>query len=413
VGQRGLLLLDLDEFKLVNDGLGHAAGDQILVAVSKRLAGCVRSGDTVARLGGDEFVLLLEDPTSTSHAERTAQLLLAVLETPLRAGPLELPIRGSIGIALAQEDSTPESLIQDADIAMYAAKSSPSNSTMLFTEPMRHAATRRIEMRSELERAIGTDALRLLYQPIVDLQRNMPAGFEALLRWTHPERGAISPVEFIPLAEQSQLIGRIGRQVLFEATRQAALWNSDGRAISMSVNVSAIQFQEPGLVDEVREALSRSGLSPRNLTLELTETALMGDPQATETALIALRGMGVKLAIDDFGTGQCSLTYIKRFAPDSLKIDRAFVTEITDTGTQTLLAHGILRLADGLGIRCVAEGIETIEQATNLRAHGCAYGQGYLFSRPIDAIAAGSYLSAHRAAEVAMEFAGPTSSARR
>ncbi len=377
-----ILYLDLDDFKQVNDGLGHAAGDELLAAVGQRLTECVRPGDTVARLGGDEFAILLEQGNGIVDAITVANRIHEVLTLPLPAGELHLGVRVSIGIASADTASTSQDLLRNADIAMYQAKSSSSTGYTVFDPSMRTVAANRISLRSDLERAIDLDQLHVAYQPIFDLKTMRVSGAEALLRWEHPDRGSISPAEFIPIAEQSGHIKVIGRWVLDQACRDAAGWASRGHNLGVSVNASAIQLQDPTFANQVREALDSSMLMPTSLTVEVTETALMNDPEATSAILTRLRAVGVKVAIDDFGTGYCSLAYLKRFAVDSLKVDQTFVSEVR-ADSEDLLAHNILRLADSLAVYAVAEGIEYQAQLENLAANGCAFGQGFFLARPM------------------------------
>lgn len=380
-----VLFVDLDQFKQVNDGLGHAAGDELLVAVGQRIESCVRGRDTVARIGGDEFAVLLEGCVEPAEAMRTAERIHEVLNLPLRAGGLGLSIRASIGIAFSGPSSSASELVRDADIAMYRSKASASAKTSVFTASMREAATRHIALRAELEEAVEADQISVLYQPIVRLDLDQLVACEALVRWHHPERGVISPDEFVPLAEQNSLICDIGRLVLVEACRVASGWQEHGRPVGIAVNISAVHFQQSRLFEDVAHALATSALAPELLTLELTETALMLDPVATETAITRLRSLGITLAADDFGTGYCSLAYVRRFAPDKLKIDKTFVAEVTEHAPADLLVHNILKLAESIGIVCVGEGVETAYQAESLRQAGCTYGQGYYFARPLSA----------------------------
>lgn len=389
-----VLYLDLDDFKQVNDGLGHVAGDELLAAVGQRLKECVRPGDTVARLGGDEFAILLEHRNGIVDAVSVANRIEEVLTLPLPAGKLHFGVRASIGIAVAHTATTPQDLLRNADIAMYQAKSSSGTAYAVFDPGMRTTAANRISLRSDLERAIDLDQLHLVYQPIFDLSTMHISGAEALLRWEHPSRGPISPGEFIPIAEQSKYIKVIGEWVLDRACRDAAGWADRGHSLGVSVNASAIQLQDPTFADLVRGTLGSSLLAPTSLTVEITETAMMNDPEATSTILAKLRSVGVKVAVDDFGTGYCSLAYLKRFAVDSLKIDQTFVSEIIGPESDDLLAHNILRLADSLAVPAVAEGIEHQAQLDNLALNGCAFGQGFFLARPMTGDDFDGFLSA-------------------
>ncbi|MGH8581589.1 MAG: putative bifunctional diguanylate cyclase/phosphodiesterase [Gammaproteobacteria bacterium] len=378
-----VLFLDLDDFKHVNDGLGHAAGDELLAAVGQRLQQCVRAGDTVARLGGDEFAILLENRSGLPDAIHATERILEVFSLPIHAGSLDLSVRASIGVAVAPPDVSADQLVQNADIAMYAAKASSQSAYQLFDPSMRTAAVDRIALRADLERALDLQQLHVAYQPIVDLQTGLIKSAEALLRWRHPTRGAVSPAEFIPIAEQTRFILEIGSWVLERACHDTARLQRSGHTVGISINVSAIQLHDSRLVEQVRKTLASAALDPALVTLEITETAMMTDPDATAGVLERLRALGVRLAIDDFGTGYCSLAYLKRFAVDSLKIDRAFVSELQEE-SERLLAHNILGLADNLRLSAVAEGIETPGQLANLRRHGCDYGQGFHLARPIE-----------------------------
>ena len=382
-GHLALFFLDLDDFKHVNDGLGHPAGDELLVAVGQRLRECVRSGDTVGRFGGDEFVCLLEHRANLAEVVAVATRIREALALPTRVGTLDLSVRASIGISLAEPGSSAHDMIRDADIAMYEAKSTPTTGYVIFDRAMGAAATDRIELRADLERALERDQFHLVYQPICELASGRIASCEALLRWNHPERGLVSPADFIPLAEQSGQVVALGRWVLERACTEAAAWVAEGHDCPVGVNVSGIQFQDPRFLEQVANALESAHLRPDMLTIEITETAMMSDPDTTADILVAIRKLGVHVAIDDFGTGYCSLAYLNRFAIDSLKIDRAFVIEIEADSTN-LLAHAILRLADSLGVSAIAEGIEREAQRANLAAHRCTYGQGFLLSRPLE-----------------------------
>jgi diguanylate cyclase (GGDEF)-like protein len=383
-----VLCLDLDGFKDVNDSLGHLAGDELLRVVAARLQGVVRSADTVARLGGDEFAVLV-DGTSGGLAEASAlaERVLAVLGEPIDLGGQRVGISASVGIVAAEPESTPLSLLRDGDIAMYRAKTSGRGRWVVFAPDMRAAALERIELERELGGALAAGQLRLVYQPVVDLADDSVVGFEALLRWDHPELGVVGPDRFIPIAEESGLIVPIGSWVLTEATRTVARWQQAHPrrpALSMAVNVSARQLASDSLVEHVREALADSGIAPSSLVLEVTETALVTDPRAVAEQLARLRALGVRLALDDFGTGYSSLTYLRQFAVDILKIDRSFVGTMTEVGDDAAILHGLLELGRRLQLEVVAEGVELDVQRDLLRAEHCGLAQGYLFARPLD-----------------------------
>ena len=383
-----VLFLDLDDFKEINDSLGHTVGDEVLVAVAQRLDGAVRGVDTAARFGGDEFAVLLEDVGSQAAAD-AAQRVLNLLAAPARLGGREITLRTSLGVSVtvAGDTRTAEELIRDADAAMYTAKREGKGGYRLF-EPAMHAdVLHRLELRSDLERAIEAGELELHYQPVVRLGDGSVSGFEALLRWHHPERGMVSPVEFIPIAEETGLIVPIGRWVLHEATQHACrLEEATGGPLRMNVNLSAKQLQHGGIVADVKSALAASGFAPERLVLELTESVLLEDGDLAILRLKALKGLGLRLALDDFGTGFSSLSYLSRLPVDVLKLDRSFLRD----GAPALTA-GIVGLGAALQLEVVAEGIETDDQWYALQALGCDYGQGFYFSRPLDAAASLAY----------------------
>ena len=362
--------IDLDDFKQVNDSLGHAAGDELLKICGERLRHALRAEDTVARLGGDEFAILAPGADEQILVER----LFDVLAAPLVLEGKRLHLRASIGIASTE---TGEELLRNADLAMYAAKATGSNRYAVFTADMHINAVARLDRREQLERAIENEELVLHYQPIVDLDLGRVAGFEALVRWQHPERGLLGPGEFIPLAEETGLIVPLGRWVLREACRQATQWAG---APYLSVNVAGAQLEQPGFLAEVESALSDGGLCPERLMLEVTESSLVDDLEAER--LQALRRLGVRLAIDDFGTGYSSLSYLRKFPMDVLKIDRSFTRDACE---DSALLNAIVAMGESLGLVLVPEGIEEPEQADALRALGCRLGQGFLFGRPVPA----------------------------
>ena len=395
----GVILLDLDRFKVINESVGHNVGDRLLVAVGQRLVACLRPGDTVARFGGDEFGILLEEVASADEAHRIADRIGAELRAPFSMGDREWFISASLGISLSRPGrATPEEMLREAEIAMVKAKADPSNRYALFEPSMSHQTIERIDLENDLRRGIERGELRLHYQPLVDLATDRIVGFEALVRWEHPVRGLIPPLSFIPLAEETGLILPVGRWVLERACRQARAWHDarpGGPPLFMSVNLSARQFAQPELVDEVREILAETGLDPAALEIEITESVLMDQTEAGIRTLRQLRDLGVRLVLDDFGTGYSSLSYLKHLPLDTIKIDRSFVAGL-DGETDRSIVDAVIALAHGLRIGVVAEGIETEAQFEVLRAMGCDVGQGYLFARPLPAAEAGRLLSGRR-----------------
>jgi diguanylate cyclase (GGDEF)-like protein len=380
-----VMFLDLDGFKAVNDTLGHAAGDQLLRAVSARLTGLLRAGDSVGRLGGDEFVVLAEGESLDAGAEVIAERIGEVLAAPFTLGEdrTSVEVRASIGIAIGARASA-EELLRDADIALYQAKDAGRGRYVTFVPEMHSVIEQRAELEHDLRDAIANEQLFLVYQPMFDLAQNTINGVEALLRWQHPTRGLIMPDEFIPLAETTGLITAIGRWVLDQACRQAADWRQHDASLGISVNVSPRQLDsDTDLVTHVEAALSDSGLPPGALTLEITETLLMRDAQANARQLDALKILGVRIAIDDFGTGYCSLPNLNQFAVDALKIDRSFITAIASNPESRALIHTLVELGKTLGLQTLGEGIEDTSQLHHLQREACDSGQGYLFARPL------------------------------
>ena len=403
-----VLLLDLDDFKTINDSLGHAAGDQLLVGVAARIHGCVRDGDTVARLGGDEFAILLEDLEDPIDAVRTTERLLAALQAPFRISGREVFSHASVGIAMGSPGRTgADDLLRDADMAMYLAKGKGKSRYELF-EPALHATLLgRLQLQAELHQALERGDFILHYQPIVALETGRTVGVEALLRWRHEERGTVPPLEFIALAEETGLIVPIGRWVLEEACAQARRWRDRFPAEPprmMSVNLSARQLQDPGFVDAVAAALATSGLDPDELVLEITENVLLEHTEATVDRLAALRRLGVRIAMDDFRTGYSSLAYLHRFPIDILKIDRSFVEALAGGREEGALVRAIMKLGETLRLETVAEGIESARQVTQLRSMGCRLGQGYLFDRPLDVAAMEARLAGETAGVSARDW---------
>jgi diguanylate cyclase (GGDEF)-like protein/PAS domain S-box-containing protein len=388
------LYLDLDGFKDVNDTYGHAAGDELLRLVAARLTGLIREGDTAARLGGDEFVVLLEGSALDAGPELVAERLIEVLRPPydmrVELGR-RLSVTPSVGIALGR-GGTADELLRDADVALYRAKEAGRNRYVVFESSMQTAAHDRLSLQMDLTEALENDQFFLLYQPTFDLQSKRVTGVEALIRWNHPTRGVVEPGEFIAIAEETDLIVPIGRWVLAEACRQAASWEADGHRLGMSVNVSGRQLDGDGLLADVRDALDQSGFDPMALTLEITETTLMRDADATATRLLALKELGVRIAIDDFGTGYSSLAYLRRFSIDALKIDRSFISGIASSEASGALMHTLVQLGKTLEIETLAEGIEEPAQLRALQREQCDQGQGFLFARPLSAEAIVEFL---------------------
>jgi diguanylate cyclase (GGDEF)-like protein/PAS domain S-box-containing protein len=387
-----LFLVDLDNFKLVNDGLGHRSGDELLVTLAGRLRDELRPSDTVARLGGDEFVVLVEDDVTEITAAGVAERIIEAIRREVRVGDEDLVVSASVGVAILKiqgpgrdDRSDAEELLRDADLAMYAAKGAGRNRYAIFDPAMHAELMDEVRQRAELERALVDGQFVVHYQPIVELAGGRLVGVEALVRWDHPDRGLIGPGGFIPLAESTGLIVALGRWVLREACSQLARWRAaypQAADVYMSVNLSARQFQAAGLVEDVAAAIADARVPAGNVTLELTESLLMRDTAATAEALGALKALGVRLAVDDFGTGYSALGYLKRFPVDILKIDKSFVDGVATNPEDAALAQTIVQLGHTLNLQTLAEGIESADQSSQLEALGCRYGQGYLFARP-------------------------------
>jgi diguanylate cyclase (GGDEF)-like protein/PAS domain S-box-containing protein len=381
----GVLFVDLDRFKAVNDTLGHTVGDQLLIEAAARIQAAVRETDTVARLGGDEFVVLCDDIDGVNHAIDLAQRIRARLENSFRFGDDEPRVSASIGIALcADGNETADGILANADIAMYRAKDNGRNCYELFDEAMQQWVTAQVALEADLRQAVIRHELRLVFQPFIEADNGLIRGFEALVRWERPGFGVVMPDSFIPLAEESGLIIDIGTWVLEQACRTAAQWARrwPDRALGVAVNVSSRQLLSGEIVDVVTGALARSGLKAERLTLELTESTLIDDAVTAESLLRELRALGVNLALDDFGTGYSSLTYLRAFPMNILKIDKSFVRAIGTEREDTAIVAAVLALARNLGLQVVAEGIERYEQLAVLHQLGCPFMQGYLFSPP-------------------------------
>jgi diguanylate cyclase (GGDEF)-like protein/PAS domain S-box-containing protein len=379
-----VLFLDLDNFKIINDSLGHQAGDSLLVEVAQRLRDCLRTSDTVARLGGDEFTLLLAEISHEAEAQIVAERIGRALRQPVRIGERDVFVSASIGVALSVPRRTHvDGLLRNADVAMYRSKAAGKARHSMFDAEMNRLAMDRLELETDLRQALANGEFKIYYQPIHTLADGRLTEVEALLRWDRPGHGLMSPAAFIPLAEETGLVVPIGRWVINEACRQARAWNTAYRSeLIMSVNLSARQFQDPALLSDIEAAIAETGLDPRNLRLEVTETVAMHDVEATVSKLQALKGLGIQLAIDDFGTGYSSLGYLKRFPVDSLKIDRSFIEGLGVDVQDTAIVQSVVALAKVLRLTVVGEGIENAAQAAHLEAIGCEHGQGYLFARP-------------------------------
>ena len=397
------LYIDIDSFKHINDTFGHAAGDHFLALVAARLRSVVRESDTAARLAGDEFLVLLEGSALDAGPELVAERVLDVLREPYDLNDQigrQLSVTASIGVAYGQRASA-EELLADADVALYAAKTAGKNRFALFESAMQTAAQDRLTLQLDLAEALDADQLFLVYQPILDLQSERAIGLEALLRWRHPTRGVIGPDVFIPIAEDTGLIVPIGRWVLEHACQRAAGWHSHGHKLELSVNVSARQLEHDELIDDVRAALRGAALEPSALTLEITETTLMRNPDATARRLAALKKLGVRVAIDDFGTGYSSLGYLRQFPVDALKIDRTFIQGIAGSKESAALIHTLVQLGKTLGLETVGEGIEEPAQLHHLQREHCDSGQGFLFARPLDPDAIDQFLAQEQQREAA------------
>ena len=380
-----VVFLDLDDFKAVNDSFGHAAGDELLVEVARRIQRTVREGDTVARMGGDEFAIVLEEARAEEASEIAGRLLEVLREPCIMAGQ-QVVVHATAGIAIySDQRESADELLRNADVAMYTGKTHGKGRLTVFRASLHDGAIERLQLKTDLHAALERGEFSIVYQPVVELASAEVRGVEALLRWTHPRLGDVSPTQFIPLAEETGLIVPLGQWVLREACRQAAEWRlmAAGVRLSMAVNLSARQVQHPDLVADVGSALRDTGLPPDQLTLEITESVLMQDVDSTTVTLRSLKALGVRLAIDDFGTGYSSLSYLRRFPVDILKIDRSFVATLDSSDTEAALVRSIVGLGKTLNLETIAEGIDHAGQLVKLRALGAIYGQGFLFAMPL------------------------------
>jgi diguanylate cyclase (GGDEF)-like protein/PAS domain S-box-containing protein len=385
-GDTAVLFIDLDNFKTINDSLGHAAGDHVLVETAHRLRSALRAEDTAARLGGDEFGVLIEDADVTASA-RVAERIRIALGVPFWLMGQEVYITASIGIATREPGDTATELLRNADVAMYTAKTKGKARFEVFEARMHDAVVARLGLEAELRRAIEHQEFVVYYQPIVKLETGEVIGAEALVRWQHPTRGLVPPLEFIPLAEETGLIVPLGAWILRQACRQLAEWQrlrGGGEPFVMNVNLSSRQLVREAIADEVAAAVDESGIRASWLVLEVTETVLMADPVVAAAALGHIRDLGVRVALDDFGSGYSSLSHLRRFPIDIVKIDKSFVDDVAGDGVESAIARSIINLGRAMQIETVAEGIEADEQAETLRSLGCEYGQGYFFARPLE-----------------------------
>src|ERR1039458_369737 len=388
------LFIDLDNFKSINDTLGHGTGDELLRAVAARRDGVIRGGDTLGRLGGDEFIVISEELSLEVGPELIAERLLDALSQPFKLGAKDenrVSVTASIGIAAADRISA-EELLRDADIAMYRAKWDGKHRYVVFEAGMQDAVQKRMELEMDLREALQKDEFFLAYQPTIDLNDMSPTGVEALIRWKHPTRGIVQPDDFIPLLEETGMIVEVGKWVLQEACSQGAAWRQAGYPIGMAVNVSGRQLDTDQLITDIEDALSHSGLDPAALTIEITETTLMRNVQETARRLTAIKALGVRIAIDDFGTGYSSLAHLQQFPVDALKIDRSFISQMQHNQEGETLIHTLVQLGKALSIETFAEGIEQQHELSLLQDEDCDNGQGFLFARPLDVAATEKFL---------------------
>ncbi|HEX4436974.1 MAG TPA: EAL domain-containing protein [Solirubrobacteraceae bacterium] len=395
------LHVNLDNFTAVNDSLGHGAGDELLRAIAARLDGLVRDSDALGRLGGDEFIVIAEEASAESGAELIAERLQEALKTPFTVAGNELTITASIGVATGLRPHA-EDLLGDAEIAAHRAKLEGKDSCVIFQSGMQDVVQRQVALEKDLRFAIDADEFFLVYQPTLDLRWMVPTGVEALIRWRSPSRGLVQPNDFIPVLEETGMIVTVGKWVLEQACRQGAAWREVGHPISVAVNVSARQLDSDEFIGVVESTLAATGLDPRALTLEITETALMRNADETARRLRAIKQLGVRIAIDDFGTGYSSLSHLQRFPVDALKIDRSFLSQLAENPEGETLIRTLVQLGKALSIETLAEGIERRGELALLQEENCDSGQGYLFARPLDVEDAAEFLRSWRAEDVGL-----------
>jgi len=394
----GIFFLDLDRFKDINDSLGHSLGDSLLKAVADRIRHCIREGDTLARFGGDEFTLLIPRIDHVEDAAKIAQKIIETLKIPFVIQDRELFVSTSIGVSIYPNDGAdPETLVRNADSAMYRAKDSGRDNYQLYAPAMNARALERLALENMLRKALQGKELALHYQPVMDARTQNVIGFEALLRWNHPELGLLTPGHFISVAEHSGIIVPIGEWVLRTACKQLRVWQKRyGRELSVAVNLSARQFQQSDLVEQIRSAVEESGIDARTLELEITESNAMQNAENTIYTLRELKNLGIRIAMDDFGTGYSSLNYLKRFPIDTLKLDRSFVADVTKEGSDAAIVTAIIAMAHSLDLEVIAEGVESAEQMEFLKTRRCDYLQGYLFGYPYTVEEVDRFLSDRR-----------------
>ena len=386
-GKVAVLFLDLDGFKHVNDSLGHSVGDQLLQSVAKRLLACVRSPDTVSRNGGDEFIIVLQEMEQPNQAATTARRVLKAVADPHKAGEHDLHVTASVGVSVYPDDGQDaETLIKNSDTAMYQAKASGRKTFQFFTREMNVSAVERQSIEEGLRNALEHRQFVLHYQPVVNIKTRAVVGAEALIRWAHPTRGLVYPIKFISVAEETGLILPIGAWVMREACRQAQSWKDAGLSTgSMAINVSAIQFRDEKFLEDLFSVLRETGLDPHSLELEVTESVLMRNAEVAASTLKAVRDIGIRVSVDDFGTGYSSLSYLRKFPLDSLKIDQSFLRKIHVAPDDSIIVSAIISMGRAIGLRVIAEGVETVEELAFLEANDCDEAQGFYFSRPVPA----------------------------